>query len=214
MDQSYNPILVQQRPVKAVMLDVPRELLEQRRKIGGDQWDEVWDRVLHMVPSPTVRHQDLEWLLETWLRQFWAPSCKGRVYHQVNVALPGAGPEWVHDFRIPDLVLLTPSRFAIDQDAYFAGGPDAVVEIRTPGDETCDKIPFYAAAGVRELWVVDRDTRAVEIHGLAPGRAAARAEPDAGGWLRSALGVCLRAEPGHLLAMQLEDDSSTLRKLP
>jgi len=69
----------------------------------------------------------------TWLRAHWAPRAKGAVYHQINVASPGG---WQDDYRIPDLVLLTPGRTAIDRDTHFEGGPDAVVEIRTPGDET------------------------------------------------------------------------------
>ena len=40
---------------------------------------------------------------------------------------------WPNNYRIPDLVLLTPERFDIDCNEYFDGGPDAVVEIRSPG---------------------------------------------------------------------------------
>ena len=67
---------------------------------------------------------------------------------------------WPHDYRIPDIVLLTPDRFQIDHDEYYDGAPTVVIEIRSRGDETWDKMEFYAGIGVPEVWVVDRDTRA------------------------------------------------------
>ena len=43
------------------------------------------------------------------------------------------------------------------------GPPTVVIEIRSPDDETLEKLPFYAKLGVPEVWVIDRDSRAVEI---------------------------------------------------
>jgi len=36
-----------------------------------------------------------------------------------------------------------------------------VVEIRSPGDETFDKLPFYERMGVAEMLVIDRDSKAL-----------------------------------------------------
>lgn len=55
-----------------------------------------------------------------------------KVYHQINLCPPGG---WPDNYRIPDLVLLTPARFSIDRNAYFEGASDAVVEICSPGGE-------------------------------------------------------------------------------
>ena len=79
------------------------------------------------------------------------------------MASPGG---WPDDYRIPDLVLLTPERFQIDRDEYFDGAPTVVVEIRSRGDETIEKLPFYAKIGVPEVWIIDRDTKTPEIHVL------------------------------------------------
>ena len=38
-----------------------------------------------------------------------------------------------------------------------------------PGDDTYDKLTFYAAIGTREVVIVDRDTKRPEIHRLAAG---------------------------------------------
>ena len=48
------------------MLDVPESLLDERRRLGLDVFDEVWEGVLHMVPPPSGEHQRLE--LELGLR--------------------------------------------------------------------------------------------------------------------------------------------------
>lgn len=164
------------------MCAVPQWLLDPRRKTGADRWDEMWEGVLHKVPSPNREHQELEFQLEAASRSVWMVRSGGRVNHQINVARPG---HWPDDFRITDLVLLRPERFSIDRNEYFEGGPDAVVEIKSPGDETYAQIPFYAEIGVRELWVVDRDTQAIEVHvleGAAP--FLVPAGPD--GWIASA----------------------------
>ena len=47
--------------MKAVMPSVPPEILEWRKRTGADRWDEMWEGVLHMGPTPNYDHQDLEW---------------------------------------------------------------------------------------------------------------------------------------------------------
>jgi Uma2 family endonuclease len=181
--------------MRAVMCEVPQELLDQRRKIGADRWDEVWDGVLHMVPSPSNDHQRLLSAMHLWLGMHWAPRSRGSVLIGVNVS---QGPDWVQNYRVPDLALFFPGGRARDRRTYFEGGPDVLIEVRSPGDETYQKIPFYAEIGVRELWVVDRDTQAVEVHvleGEAPRLAPANAE----GWIPSiATGLELRCSAGRV----------------
>jgi hypothetical protein len=47
---------------------------------------------------------------------------------QQNRPIPGA---WPDDYRIPDLVLVTPSRYHINCNEFIGGGPDAVIETRS-----------------------------------------------------------------------------------
>src|SRR3954453_19970720 len=68
--------------MKAVMSNVPPHILEWRRRTGADQWDEMWEGVLHMAPSPNRNHQDFEGALEFWLRLHWAKPKGCRVYHE------------------------------------------------------------------------------------------------------------------------------------
>jgi len=133
------------------------------------------------------------------------------VHGPVNLASPGG---WPSDYRIPDLVLLTPDRFDIDHNEYFEGAPTAVVEVRSPGDETIEKMPFCARLGVPEVWTIDRDTKRPELHVLQAGRYAQQS-PGPDGWLESAAtGIRLRAEPSGKLAIQLGDDEGTRQVLP
>jgi Uma2 family endonuclease len=189
------PAAPEEKPMRAVMCEVPQWLLDQRRETGADRWDEMWDGVLHMVPSPSSDHQGLVGDLYYWLRSEWASRRSGRVLIGVNVAL---GPNWRDNYRVPDLALILPGGRAQDRREYIDGGPDVVIEVRSPQDETYVKLPFYAEIGVRELWVVDRDTQVVEIHALE-GEAPRLVPADAEGWIASAAtGLELRGSAGRV----------------
>jgi Uma2 family endonuclease len=115
--------------------------------------------------------------------------------------------------RIPDVVLLTPDRFAIDREYYCEGAPTVVVEIRSPGDETWDKMEFYATIGVPEIWVVDRDTRVPQVFLLDEGDY--EELPAVDGWLRSPItGVWLRPGAAGKLEVQMGADGGTRESLP
>jgi Uma2 family endonuclease len=200
--------------MKALILDpweVDRQIAE-RRKRGADRWDEVWNGVLHMPPSPTVHHQEFEFDLHSWLRTQWAKPRGCRIHHQVNLATPGGWPD--RNYRIPDLVLLTPDRFHIDHNTHMDGAPLVVVEIHSAGDEAYEKLPFYAELGVPEVWIVHRDTKRPELFVLR-GEQYMPLAAAADGWLRSeATGVELRAVDGPKLAVRLGGDDATYAELP
>lgn len=164
-----------------------------------------------MPPAPNREHQDLEWEIEAWLRGSWAKPRGNRVFHQINVASEGG---WPQDYRIPDLVLLTPDRFHIDRNEYFEGPPTAVVEIHSEGDEAYEKLDFYARIGVPEVWIIDRDSRVPEVYTLEGGEYV-RQRPDEDGWLTSrAAGIELRAGPHETLALQISGRPETRGVLP
>ena len=196
--------------MKAVMLEIEPGILDGRRRTGADRWDEMWDGVLHMPPMPNRSHQDLELDLGAWLRVYWARPRGNKVYPPINLALPGRWPE---DYRIPDLVLLTPDRFYIDRNEYFDGGPTVVVEIRSPGDESYEKLLFYAQLHVPEVWIIDRDTRQPEVYRLLD--TDYQSVPrDSHGWVVSSVtGIRLRADRGKL-AIALVDDPASVHFLP
>jgi Uma2 family endonuclease len=197
--------------MRAVMPEALPDVLELRRRTGADRWDEMWEGVLHTPPMPNRMHQDLELQLGSWLRTHWARQRGNKVYPPINLALPG---RWPNDYRIPDLVLLPPDRFHIDQDEYFDGAPTTVIEIRSPGDESLEKLPFYSRLGVPEVWIIDRDTREPEVYVLHEGEYR-RKPPGRDGWIDSdATGIQLRAERGRRVAILIGGDNASLRLLP
>jgi Uma2 family endonuclease len=197
--------------MKAVMSEVPADILAWRKRPGADRWDEMWEGVLHMPPMQNREHQELEWTMETYLRLRWARPRKAKVYHNINVASPGG---WPNDYRIPDLVLVSPERFGIDRNEYFEGAPDVVIEIRSPGDETYGKLEFYSRLGVPEVWVIDRDSKAPKIYVLQADRYELRAA-DVDGWVRSPLTrIELRTDKPGKLTMRLAGEEASREDLP
>ena len=188
--------------MRAVMLQVPRHLLEERRRLGHDRRDEVWDGVLHMALPPHAARQRLNDKLGFFFQLHWQRLDEGRTFPATGVKRPGVpphpelGPDVPSDYRTPDRSFLLPERYERVQGGWIVGGPDVVLEVLSPGDEARAKLPFYFELDVREVLLIDRDTRAVQV--LRRGPAAFEvAPPDGEGWHTSeVLGTGLRREEG------------------
>jgi Uma2 family endonuclease len=200
--------------MRAVIADMPKRWLEERKTSEAAQWDEMWDGVLHMPPMPNRMHQDIGADLLVYLKLHWARPNGCRVNQEVNLTTPEDESTWTLNYRIPDMVLLTPDRFHIDRGEYMAGAPNVVVEIRSPGDESYEKLPFYAALGVPEVWVINRDTKIPEVFALQPGGGYSPRQPDAAGWLRSDLGIELRQRNPGKLTVRLNGDDGSAEDIP
>ncbi len=165
---------------------VTDEELEQRRRLGLDRFDEIWDGVLHMAPPPDSEHQEFGGILESLLRRFARDDHPDAyVAHEVAVADPARWPE---DYRTPDLVVCLDRA---DVAPKFVVRADLAVEIRSPEDETFDKFPFYARRGVAEILVVDRQGRGVELYRRRESQYVL-VGADVQGWLTSEIGVQFR----------------------
>ncbi|WP_167761061.1 Uma2 family endonuclease [Geodermatophilus sp. DF01-2] len=141
--------------MRGVLVEVPEQMLAERRRLGLDGRDEMWEGVLHMVPPAGGRHQRLgSSLLMTLgpVAERWGLV----VSYETGLFRNG------DDYRVPDLLFYRPEH-ASDRGAE---GADLVVELRSPGDESYAKLDFYAALGVREVLVVDPAGPAVELFRL------------------------------------------------
>jgi Uma2 family endonuclease len=192
--------------VKAVIVEVSAQELERRRRTGKDVRDEMWQGVLHMAPAPTLEHQRIQDRLLLFLVPLLESRRAGILVSGINVFNEKAAED---DYRIPDLTYVAAGREnLLAPDGVRGGGPDAVLEIRSPGDETYEKSPFFSRLGVREVVVVDRDTKKPEVFRLAGPEYLAVA-PDREGWVTSeCLGVRMRAlasGPKHLVVEDLAD---------
>ncbi len=135
------------------------DALKERRRISGlDRLDEVWEGVLHMVPAPDYGHarltQQLAEILGRPARDAGLEAAMGKF----NLG------DSIEDFRVPDGGL-----HRAGAGGVWLHTAALVVEIVSPGDETWQKLPFYAAHEVDEMLIVDPSERAVHWLGLTSG---------------------------------------------
>jgi Uma2 family endonuclease len=130
------------------------ELLERRSRSGLDRLDEVWEGVLHMVPAPSGEHADITQQLALLLN---GPARAAGLFPTMGEFNLGDSE---HDFRVPDGGLHRQRLRGV-----WHSTAALVVEIVSPGDETWEKLSFYAAHQVDELLIVD--PRARTAHWLA-----------------------------------------------
>ena len=122
---------------------------------------EIIDGVLElMTPAPTKKHQ----------------VCLGKLYRTMDTAAKGRGEVFLAPFdvlisrrplrtRQPDLFFVRTERLHIVKD-QVEEGPDVVVEILSPSNRrkaVLEKLADYARIGVKECWMVDIETRRLEI---------------------------------------------------
>jgi Uma2 family endonuclease len=134
-----------------------QEALERRRRSGADRHDEVWEGVLHMMPTPSGAHMDVQQQLAVLLD---APARAAGLFPRIG----GVNIGDAEDYRVPDGVLQRERRSGVWHPTAAL-----VVEILSPGDETLDKLPFYAAHHVDELLIVDPQQRSVDWLALKAG---------------------------------------------
>jgi hypothetical protein len=196
--------------VKAVAPDVSQAELARRKLTGIDRWDEMWEGVLHMAPAPYEEHQRLLGELLVFLLPLLRERGRGTLRAGINVFRESSPLE---DYRIPDLTFVARGREAIlAKDGVRGGGPDAVLEIHSPGDETYAKLGFFAALGVRELVVVDRDTKRTEVFHLGrSGYTAVAAESD-GSVVAAVMGVRFRVVAADAPLLVVEDSADPARR--
>ena len=84
------------------------------------------------------------------------------------------------------------------------GAPLAVLEIRSPDDETYEKFDFWARLGVAEIIVISPGGRAVEVHRLAGDRYLATSMDATGALLAASIGVRFAALPGPPPVLRVE----------
>jgi hypothetical protein len=151
-------------PNKVLILDqeLIREFIQDRHEREVDRYDEVWEGVYIVPPIATNSHQSLVAALTAILFNVIVLEARGQVFPGANVSDRRVG--WKRKFRGPDVVVVLGGSRAIDCNTHWMGGPDFLVEVQTPGDQTDEKIPFYSEIGVRELLIIHRDTRQLRLY--------------------------------------------------
>ncbi|MFC6020206.1 Uma2 family endonuclease [Plantactinospora solaniradicis] len=131
---------------------------------------ELLDGVIHVVPSPTLGHQNISGLLWNWLRRHLPGHL--RAAQAVGVSLSA------NFTREPDVLVhlaeVAPNRsFLLPHEVVLA------VEVVSPGTRRTDRFSKpaeYAGAGIPGYWRVEQDPVRVYAYRLAdrPGRSGDR----------------------------------------
>lgn len=132
-------------------------LIDRRRALGLDVYDEEWEGDYHMAPAAHPSHGYLDDELAVLLR----PLAR-------EAGLVGSGPfnlGEAHNYRVPDRGLHRSLA-----RTTFVPTAAVVVQIVSPDDETPNKLEFYAAHGVDELLIVSPFERSVTWLRLQDGR--------------------------------------------
>jgi Uma2 family endonuclease len=141
--------------------EVADRLIEERKRKGIDRYDEVWEGLYVIPPIPTNAQLRLVSDLGEILTEVVKREKRGEKYQGANVSDRRKG--WDHNYRVPDMVVVLNNSQAVDCGTHFFGGPDFLIEIQSPGDDTEDKVPFYGKISVRELLIIHRDKRTLRL---------------------------------------------------
>ncbi len=120
-----------------------------------------------LSPSPNFYHQDIVSTLLVLLWQFVKQHDLGKV-----VTAPMDVYLSEQDVLQPDILFIAKDRLHIVRDRIM-GAPDLVIEILSPSNAQNDlwtKRLIYEAAGIKEYWIVDPDTKRVELSENIEGR--------------------------------------------
>jgi Uma2 family endonuclease len=133
---------------------------------------------LVMSPTPTPWH---ELLVARFIEElvFFLGRRSGRVLPSKFEIVAGAPPD--EEIAQPDVAVLPPGTRPQGR-SWRPPAPVLVAEILSPSTATYDrgaKLRIYAAADVREAWLLDPADETIEIHDLASGERRAFARGDA-----------------------------------
>jgi Uma2 family endonuclease len=135
------------------------EVLERRRRSGLDRLDEVWEGVLHLVPAPRGEHAYVAQQLAVILA---SPARDAGLVPAIGAFNLGESEQ---DYRVPDGGVHRQRPHGV-----WLATAAIVVEIVSPGDESWEKLPFYARQRVDEVLIVAPQAHAVHWLGLTAGK--------------------------------------------
>lgn len=124
-------------------------VIERRRRLGLDRFDEMWEGSYHMVPGPGPDHAMMQAVVMAALN----PHLRSAGLIPMGQFNLGEAD----DYRVPDGGALR-ARWA---ESKFVPTAALVVEIVSPDDETWAKLDFYAVREVDELVIGDPAARSI-----------------------------------------------------
>lgn len=133
--------------------------------IDGDSFVLDTPPTIHQLVSGPLGAQLYSYLKGKTGEVFWGPLAV-RLFEK-----EGDRPEDVRTVVLPDIIVICdPAK--LDEHGC-KGAPDLIIEILSPSTSRRDRLvkyDLYQRAGVREYWIVDPDTRTVQVYTLEEGR--------------------------------------------
>ena len=144
---------------KPITADDYRDLPE------GPPYCQLIEGDLCMAPSPDLFHQDIIGNLFFIIRSYLEA-------HPIGTAHLSPSDVYLTELNVyqPDLYFVSKRRKSILSDQGAEGAPDLVVEILSPRTARLDKgvkRQVYARTGVEELWLVDPDSKQIQVFHLS-----------------------------------------------
>jgi Uma2 family endonuclease len=126
----------------------------------GNQYELIGGELI-LVQAPRTIHQlvkaNLVWYITTFVRY----NNLGKILDApIDVLLSET------DKPQPDILFISANRLYIITEDYIKGAPDLVIEILSPSTASYDKVKkskLYYTYGVKEYWIVDPDTKVMEV---------------------------------------------------
>lgn len=147
---------------------LPRDTISYRKFLewnGEEGWFEWVDGEVIKMSNPSLRHQQLSRFL-TAILQLWVEA------KNIGEVIPS--PFQIRfDFRPsgrqPDIMFVANENLHRLEKQYVDGKADLIVEIVSPESlarDTQDKFEEYEAAGIKEYWIIDPNTRTANFYGF------------------------------------------------
>jgi len=152
------------RPAKAKRLWTYDEMLANLPETN--QPTELWNGEIITTPAPSPSHQGLVTNLCQELHRFVKENKLGRVFvSPIDIVLTQ------HRVVQPDIVFIAAANQGIIQDR-IRGVPDLAVEVVSESSWRRDRIEkkaLYEQFGLPEYWIVDEESRTIEVFALVKG---------------------------------------------
>jgi len=135
---------------------------EFRQLSEGPPFFQLIGGELFMSPSPRFWHQEIVGNIFWKIRSHLQEERVGKV-----VVAPSDVELTADDVYEPDIYFVSKERLSILTEQGATGAPDLVIEVLSPSTAKLDLGPkreVYAAAGVKEMWLVSPQHRRVDIY--------------------------------------------------
>jgi len=137
----------------------PRTIMEVYQSLPEGTLAELIENVIYMSPSPAYNHQEVLMEIASQLRNLLKEKDIGKlIVAPFDVYLDDTS-----NAVQPDIVIVLKNNAGhLNENGYFHGVPDLVVEILSPANRDHDLIvkkKIYQRFGVKEYWIVDPQTK-------------------------------------------------------